>query len=77
DYADGTLWTTRGTAEHLDQYSRSGQWLQTAVYDELAGQASTRGLEFDLAGFHSVPEPASLTLVMLGVLCACASSRRR
>ncbi|MFX8187907.1 PEP-CTERM sorting domain-containing protein [Acinetobacter baumannii] len=24
-----------------------------------------------------MPEPASLTLVMLGVLCACASSRRR
>lgn len=68
DYADGTLWTTRGPTQFFDQYARDGTLLQTVSYASLAGQGGRHGIEFNLAGDpRALPEPASGALVALAL----------
>ncbi len=77
DYADGTLWTTRGPTQYFDQYSRDGTLLQTVSYDALSSQGGRHGIEFNLAGdARALPEPAGWALTMMA-LAACGLVRRR
>ena len=61
DPADGTLWLrNRTVANRFEQYSKTGTLLNIQDYPGLLG-ASTLGAEF------AVPEPASLSLTLVGL----------
>lgn len=76
DYADGTLWTTRGPTQYFDQYTRDGTLLQTVSYAALLGQGGRHGIEFDLAGdTRTLPEPASGLLAALALALGAAVRR--
>ncbi len=78
DYADGTLWTTRGPTQFFDRYSRDGTLLQTVSYDALSGQGGYHGIEFNLAGdARTLPEPGSWALAGLALLIGAGVRRRQ
>ena len=78
DPADGTLWVTQRTLDStiiLDQYSKSGMFLQEISIN--AGQyQNILGGEFEL-GQATVPEPASLFLMVTSVLGVGGTIRRK
>ena len=77
DYADGTLWAVRGNAGYFDQYDKSGALLQTVSYDPILGfQGGNIGAEFDLGATSTVPEPAGLVWLGLGLLGMLTARRK-
>jgi len=67
DFADGTLWMgTQNVPGLFYQYSKSGTLLSTESYSTLSGQ-NTLGGEFNFVA-TSVPEPATMTMLGLGVV---------
>lgn len=90
DPADQSLWVARfctnpsgvcgGTnylGNRLEQYSRTGEFMGSVIYNDLAGYGSIIGMEFDMASASAVPEPSTLMLFGAGLLAATVHKTRR
>lgn len=71
DHADGTLWFTNAGGNTFYQYSKSGTQLSSVAISGLSG--SVYGAEFA----YSVPEPASLFFLGIGLIACFGILRRK